>query len=100
MDTDQPASSGCNVLPLKFLKIKKNIIMGKTGKDISFVIEINLTLNMLGNLAFFFTVFCMFSKSIVSKNYFMNTTSVSNKFVPDQVRHFVSPDLGPNCLQI
>ena len=29
----------------------------------------------------------------------MNTISVSNSLDPDQARHFVGPDLGPNCLQ-
>ena len=24
---------------------------------------------------------------------------MSNSVVPDQARHFVGPDLGPNCLQ-
>ena len=35
------------------------------------------------------------------KNYFRNTIRVSltNGFDPDQDRHFVGPDLGPNCLQ-
>ena len=28
-----------------------------------------------------------------------NTIGVSNDLDPDQARHFVSPDLGPNCLQ-
>ena len=26
--------------------------------------------------------------------------SVSNSLDPDQARHFVGPDLGPNCLQM
>ena len=30
---------------------------------------------------------------------FFNTISVSNRLDPDQARHFVGPDLGPNCLQ-
>ena len=30
---------------------------------------------------------------------FFNTIRVSNDFDPDQARHFVGPDLGPNCLQ-
>ena len=30
---------------------------------------------------------------------FFNTTRVSNNLDPDQARHFVGPDLGPNCLQ-
>ena len=30
---------------------------------------------------------------------FFNTIWVSNSLDPDQVRHFVGPDLDPNCLQ-
>ena len=30
---------------------------------------------------------------------FFNTIRVSNSLDPDQARHFVMPDLGPNCLQ-
>ena len=30
---------------------------------------------------------------------FFNTIRVSNSLAPDQARHFVGPDLGPNCLQ-
>ena len=30
---------------------------------------------------------------------FFNTVRVSNSLDPDQARHFVGPDLGPNCLQ-
>ena len=33
------------------------------------------------------------------RNSFMNTIRVSNGLNPDQVLHFVWPDLGPNCLQ-
>ena len=47
-------------------------------------------------------LFChltIFSKSTFSKNFFRNTFRVSNSFDPDQARHFVGPDLGPNCLQ-
>ena len=40
-----------------------------------------------------------FSKLTFSKNYFRNTIRVSNSLNPDQARHFVGPDLGPNCLQ-
>ena len=35
----------------------------------------------------------------VSKKFFQNTIRVSNNLDPDQARHFVGPDLGPNCLQ-
>ena len=30
---------------------------------------------------------------------FFNTIWVSSSLDPDQARHFVGPDLGPNCLQ-
>ena len=30
---------------------------------------------------------------------FFNTIRVSNSLYPDQARHSVGPDLGPNCLQ-
>ena len=40
-----------------------------------------------------------FSKLIFSKNYFSNYIRVSNSLDPDQARHFVGPDLGPNCSQ-
>ena len=33
------------------------------------------------------------------KNSFNGTIRVSNSLDPDQARHFVCPDLGPNCLQ-
>ena len=51
----------------------------------------------------FFHNFChlpfFFSKLTISKNSFRNTIRVSNGLDPDQDRHFVGPDLGPNCLQ-
>ena len=40
-----------------------------------------------------------FSKSIFSKNSFRNTICESNRLDPDHARHFVGPDLGPNCFQ-
>ena len=40
-----------------------------------------------------------FSKSTFYKNSFMNTIRMSNRLDPDQTRHFVGPDLDPNCLQ-
>ena len=40
-----------------------------------------------------------FSKLTFSENSFKNTIRVSNSLDPDQARHFVGPDLGPNCLQ-
>ena len=40
-----------------------------------------------------------FSKLIFSKNSFRYTIHVSNSLDPDQNRHYVVPDLGPNFLQ-
>ena len=40
-----------------------------------------------------------FSKLTFSKNSFRNMIRVSISLDPDQDRHFVGPDLGPNCLQ-
>ena len=39
-----------------------------------------------------------FSKSNFSKNYIRNINRVSSSLDPDQARHTVGPDLGPNCL--
>ena len=47
-------------------------------------------------------LFCcllIFSESAFLKNSFKNTIRVSNSLDLDQARHFVGPDLGPNCLQ-
>ena len=46
-----------------------------------------------------FVVCWYFSKLIFSKTSSRNTIRVSNSLDPDQDRHFVGPDLGPNCLQ-
>ena len=40
-----------------------------------------------------------FQNQLFLKNSFRNTIRVSNSLEPDQARHFVGPDLGPNCLQ-
>ena len=53
---------------------------------------------MLGNCHA--VVVCNFlSKLSFSKNSFWNTIRVTNSLDPDQDRHIVGPDLGPNCLQ-
>ena len=39
-----------------------------------------------------------FSKLTFSKKYFRNTIRVSYSLDPDQARHSVRPDLGPNYL--
>ena len=40
-----------------------------------------------------------FAKLTFSENYFRNTIRVSYSLEPVQARHFVGPDLAPNCLQ-
>ena len=40
-----------------------------------------------------------FQNQLFQKNSFRNTIRVSNSLDPDQARHIVGPDLGPNCLQ-
>ena len=55
----------------------------------------NLTLRILGN----FMLLLLSSVIVFSKISFRNTIRVSNSWDPDQDRHFVGPDLGPNCLQ-
>ena len=40
-----------------------------------------------------------FLKSTFQKQSFRNTIRVSNSLDPEQDRHSVGPDLGPNCLQ-
>ena len=40
-----------------------------------------------------------FSELTFSENSFGHIIRVSNSLDPDQDRHFVGPDLGPNCLQ-
>ena len=54
---------------------------------------------MLCNVSCFCCRLLIFSKLTFSKNSFSNTISVSNLLDPDQDRHCVGPDLGPNCLQ-
>ena len=58
------------------------------------------TLNSLPPAKLFMLFCCLliFFKIIFSKNYFRNTIWVSSKD-PDQARHFVGPDMRPNCLQ-
>ena len=48
---------------------------------------------------FFVCRLLIFTKFTISKNSFTNTIRVPNSLDPDQVRRFVGPDLGLNCLQ-
>ena len=63
------------------------------------VLALTLTLCMLGNFHASVVICWLFSKSTFSKNSFRSTIIVSNGLDPDQDRHVVGPDLGPNCLQ-
>ena len=64
------------------------------------VTEINIiNICLLGNFSCFCCRLLTFFKMIFSKTSFKNTTiKVSNGLGPDQDRHSVGPDLGPNCL--
>ena len=53
---------------------------------------------MLGNFSAFI-LSTDFFENYFFENFFGNTISLSNSLDPDQDRHFVGPDLGPNCLQ-
>ena len=44
-------------------------------------------------------LFFLKKKSTFAKNSFKKTIIVTNSLDPDQVRHFVGPDLAQNCLQ-
>ena len=50
-------------------------------------------------LCCFFCHLIFFSRLTLKKNAFKNTISVSNSVELHLARHFVLPDLGPNCLQ-
>ena len=54
----------------------------------------NLTLCL-----FFCGLPSFFENKLFRQNSFRNTFRVSNSLNPDQDRHYVCPDLGPNCLQ-
>ena len=58
-----------------------------------------ITLNSLhAKLFLLYAVF--FSKlNLIIKIFQSKSISTSNSLDPDQARHFVGPDLGPNCLQ-
>ena len=47
----------------------------------------------------FFVICEFFLKITFFKKSLWNTIRMSNSLDPDQARHFVGPDLGPNSLQ-
>ena len=54
---------------------------------------LSLTVCMLSNRRLLFFKINIFTKKNLSE-----ISLVSNNLDPDQARHFVGPDLGPNCL--
>ena len=54
---------------------------------------------MLGNFTFFLSPVDFLFNSSFQKKSFKNTIRMSNRLDPDQARHYVRPDLGPNYLQ-
>ena len=64
------------------------------------MIECNLSAFGFSNIAFIFpspfTIVQYFTLWMLE---FLNTIRVSNSLDPDQARHYVESDLGPNCLQ-
>ena len=53
----------------------------------------------LGNFSCFCRLLIFSSKSTVLKSSFRDTIRMSNSLDTDQARHFVGPDLAPNCLK-
>ena len=100
LDARDPLGSRCQEMEDHILSSSTDkrlvLVLNKIGKTYS------LTLCLLGNFSDFFVVCCCFcfSKLTYSKNSFRNTIRVSNSLDPDQARHFVGTDLGPNCLQM
>ena len=91
------------MLPLARKTLKKpiitmNIVFWLVLQGINYAFnEINsLHARKLGML--FLCRLLNFSLLTFSKNNFSNTIRVSNTFDPDQVRHFVGPDLDTECL--
>ena len=72
--------------------------MAKTVEFLAILCAVGLILCLLGNFACLFCRLLIFFKIILKKK-IRNTIRVSNSLDPDQARHFVRPDLGPNCLQ-
>ena len=62
-------------------------------------LSVSLILCMLGNFACYLLSAAFFFKLFFLENSFRNIIRVSNSLDPDQDRHSVVPDLGPNCLQ-
>ena len=60
---------------------------------------LKLTLRMLVNFACFFSSADFFKISFF-KTFLSGIPSKSKSLDPDEARHFVVSDLGPNCLQM
>ena len=58
-----------------------------------------LALCMLGKFFMVYLLCADFFQNQLFRKILRNTVRVSNSIDPDQVQHFVTTDLGPNCLQ-
>ena len=54
---------------------------------------------VFGYFSWFYVICYIFFKINFFEKTLRNTISMSNGLDPDQVQHFVWPDLGTNCLQ-
>ena len=61
--------------------------------------ELTFNSSLPGKFFAFLSFADFFQNQLFSKNSFRNTIWVSNRLGPDQARHFVGPDMGPNYLQ-
>ena len=72
--------------------------MCPVGQGLKSLID-DLNLGMLGSFACFLSSADFYFKIIIY-NLKNLTIGVSSRLDLDQARHFVGPDLGPNCLQM
>ena len=75
------------------------LFLGIGGSSLYLLYSWNILKQDWSKFSSLFVVCWFFSKTTFSKNYLSNIIWVSSRLNPDQVWHFVRPDLGPNCLQ-
>ena len=96
---------GADFLWKVILKILNSGIILKTFTHVTYQLFVGSTFQVFVSGMFTYWVILQsylssaVSKSTFMKNSFRNTIRVSNSLDPDQARHIVGPDLGPNCLQ-
>ena len=67
--------------------------------SISIIIIFNINSACWVILHPFWRLLDFFKNHLFQKSSFRNTIRVSNELDPDQLGHYVCPDLGKNCLQ-